>query len=35
MRMQQLAWGSPLDVLQSFDPDEADKPQEPKPSDKP
>jgi putative (di)nucleoside polyphosphate hydrolase len=35
MRMQQLAWGSPLDVFQSFYTYEADKPEEPKPTDKP
>jgi putative (di)nucleoside polyphosphate hydrolase len=35
MRMQQLAWGSPLDLLQSFYGDEEDEPTETKPTDKP
>jgi putative (di)nucleoside polyphosphate hydrolase len=35
IRMQQLAWGSPLDLLQSFYKDEVDQPSEVKPTDKP
>jgi putative (di)nucleoside polyphosphate hydrolase len=35
IRMQQLAWGSPLDLLQSFYAGKEDEPQEPKPTDKP
>jgi putative (di)nucleoside polyphosphate hydrolase len=33
IRMQQLAWGSPLDLLQSFYTGKEDEPQEPKPTD--
>jgi putative (di)nucleoside polyphosphate hydrolase len=35
IRMQQLAWGSPLEMLQSFYVGEDDEPQEPKSTDKP
>ena len=35
IRMQQLAWGSPLDLLQSFYAGKEDESQEPKPTDKP
>ena len=35
IRMQQLAWGSPLDLLQSLYGDEEDEPKEVKPTDKP
>jgi putative (di)nucleoside polyphosphate hydrolase len=35
IRMQQLAWGSPLDLLQSVYPDDANEAHEPKPTDKP
>jgi len=33
--MQQLAWGSPLDLLQSFYTGKEDESQEPKPTDRP
>jgi putative (di)nucleoside polyphosphate hydrolase len=35
IRMQQLAWGSPLDLLQSFYTGKEDESQEPKPTDRP
>jgi putative (di)nucleoside polyphosphate hydrolase len=35
MRMQQLAWGSPLDLFQSLYGTEEDEPKEAKPTDKP
>jgi len=35
IRMQQMAWGSPLELLQTFYPDNEDHPKEPTSSDKP